>query len=157
LQQLWPDAFVEEGNLAKHVSLLRKALSADSNGTAYIETAPKKGYRFVVQVTALENGAASKSMPMPAPPPPAITPPVRPRSQTRALWIVAATVAIAGALALGGSVILRPTVSPNVLRTVQVTHSGRVEWVGGIFTDGARVYFAERRGGRYTLAWVSTA
>src|ERR1700757_1183741 len=47
LQQLWPDAVVEEGTLTSHISLLRKALVADGNGAKFIETLPKRGYRFV--------------------------------------------------------------------------------------------------------------
>src|SRR5713226_6986182 len=48
--RLWPDTFVEEANVAKHVSLLRKILSEATNGREYIETIPKRGYRFVVDV-----------------------------------------------------------------------------------------------------------
>lgn len=44
ISALWPDAFVEEGNLAKQISRLRKILKA--NGTELIETIPKHGYRF---------------------------------------------------------------------------------------------------------------
>jgi DNA-binding winged helix-turn-helix (wHTH) protein len=48
MRRLWPDTFVEEANVAKHVSLLRKILSEATNGREYIETIPKRGYRFVV-------------------------------------------------------------------------------------------------------------
>src|SRR6202008_5041615 len=48
--RLWPDTFVEEANLAKHVSLLRKVLSEATNGQEFIETVPKRGYRFVASV-----------------------------------------------------------------------------------------------------------
>ena len=44
LSAIWHDTFVEESNLAKQISLLRKLL--DSNGVSYIETLPKHGYRF---------------------------------------------------------------------------------------------------------------
>src|SRR5438876_457015 len=50
MRRLWPDTFVEEANVAKHVSLLRKILSEATNGREYIETIPKRGYRFVVEV-----------------------------------------------------------------------------------------------------------
>ena len=43
LRIVWPDAFVEENNLAQHISVLRRALG-DSDGAApYIETVPKRG------------------------------------------------------------------------------------------------------------------
>jgi adenylate cyclase len=50
LQQIWPDAMVEENNLNKNVSLLRKALGKGSLGQGYIETVPRVGYRFRAEV-----------------------------------------------------------------------------------------------------------
>ena len=44
IQLLWPDSFVEEGNLSNNVFVLRKALGNDYE---YIETVPRRGYRFV--------------------------------------------------------------------------------------------------------------
>src|SRR5262249_26423506 len=51
LRQVWPDTLVEENNLNKNVSVLRKALRAHSTGGAYIETIPRVGYRFVAPVS----------------------------------------------------------------------------------------------------------
>ena len=48
--RLWPDSFVEEANLAQQVSTLRKALGRREQGGHYIETVPKRGYRFVAAV-----------------------------------------------------------------------------------------------------------
>src|SRR5262245_53294652 len=50
LKTVWPDTFVEEANLASNISLLRKALGEGENGHRYIETVPKRGYRFVAEV-----------------------------------------------------------------------------------------------------------
>ncbi len=50
LEAVWPETFVEEVNLARNVSLLRKALSDHRDGHAFIETIPKRGYRFVAPV-----------------------------------------------------------------------------------------------------------
>jgi TolB-like protein/DNA-binding winged helix-turn-helix (wHTH) protein/Tfp pilus assembly protein PilF len=50
LKEVWPDSFVEEGNLNRNISILRKALGEDSSGKPYIETVPKRGYRFVAGV-----------------------------------------------------------------------------------------------------------
>lgn len=44
ISAIWPDSFVEEGNLAKQISRLRKVLN--QNGDQYIVTLPKRGYRF---------------------------------------------------------------------------------------------------------------
>ena len=50
MKKVWPDTFVEEVNLAKNVSSLRKILSEDQSEQHYIETIPKRGYRFVAGV-----------------------------------------------------------------------------------------------------------
>ena len=54
ISRLWPDTIVEEANLAQNTYLLRKALGEESQGEAYIETMPKRGYRFVASVCELE-------------------------------------------------------------------------------------------------------
>ena len=57
LSAVWPDCFVEEGNLAQNVSVLRKALGTAPGSGAYIETIPKKGYRFVAEVRVASEPA----------------------------------------------------------------------------------------------------
>src|SRR5689334_1554483 len=52
MQQVWPDSFVEENNLAQNISILRKALGKSREGEPYIQTVPKRGYRFVGDVRA---------------------------------------------------------------------------------------------------------
>ena len=47
IKRVWPDTFVEEGNLNKNISVLRKALGQWDGGLEYIETVPRRGYRFV--------------------------------------------------------------------------------------------------------------
>jgi DNA-binding winged helix-turn-helix (wHTH) protein len=50
MEKVWPDSFVEENNLAQNISMLRKALGEESGGQRFIETVPKRGYRFVAEV-----------------------------------------------------------------------------------------------------------
>src|SRR5262245_39979705 len=57
IRTLWPDSFVEEGGLTRCISVLRKALDDGNGGRAYIETVPKRGYRFVGAVTASDADA----------------------------------------------------------------------------------------------------
>jgi DNA-binding winged helix-turn-helix (wHTH) protein len=56
LREVWPDQFVEEGNLFLNVSTLRKALGDGQAAHRYIGTVPKKGYRFVVCVREVWAG-----------------------------------------------------------------------------------------------------
>jgi DNA-binding winged helix-turn-helix (wHTH) protein/TolB-like protein/Tfp pilus assembly protein PilF len=53
MKKVWPDSFVEEGNLTQNISLLRKALGEGQNGHQYIETVARRGYRFVAPVREL--------------------------------------------------------------------------------------------------------
>lgn len=53
LSKIWPDSFVSEENLSRHISTLRKTLGEDGNGFRYIETLPKFGYRFAEPVTQI--------------------------------------------------------------------------------------------------------
>ncbi len=50
MRRVWGDTFVEENNLSQNISLLRKALD-DGTGYKYIETIPRRGYRFAGTVT----------------------------------------------------------------------------------------------------------
>lgn len=53
MREVWPDSFVEEVNLTVNISLLRRALGEDRNGQRFIETVPKRGYRFLPPVHLL--------------------------------------------------------------------------------------------------------
>ncbi len=57
IQALWPDSYVEEGNLSVHIFQVRKALGAAADGRAYIQTVPKKGYRFNADVKVVDQPA----------------------------------------------------------------------------------------------------
>src|SRR5580658_807357 len=50
MQAVWPDSFVEEGNLSQNIFLLRKTLGDGQEGQRYILTVPGVGYRFVPEV-----------------------------------------------------------------------------------------------------------
>lgn len=63
LKEVWPGTFVEEGNLNRNISILRKALGEDSAGKPYIETVPKRGYRFVASVKRIRVMALGQSKP----------------------------------------------------------------------------------------------
>jgi DNA-binding winged helix-turn-helix (wHTH) protein/TolB-like protein/Tfp pilus assembly protein PilF len=54
MQAVWPDSFVEEGNLTRNISTLRTVL-AERPDDQYIETVPKRGYRFVARVREVDE------------------------------------------------------------------------------------------------------
>ena len=51
MEKVWPDVAVEENNLTQNVSLLRKTLGDSGDGRKFIETVPRRGYRFTAVVT----------------------------------------------------------------------------------------------------------
>ncbi|HMD99683.1 MAG TPA: winged helix-turn-helix domain-containing protein [Terriglobia bacterium] len=169
MRQVWPDTFVEEGNLTKNIFVLRQALGNRDSGREYIETVPKRGYRFVAPVAAVVSngeGPATKT----EPPLPAVATSARDRNALpvmpptagskvgsgtehrpwrRAVLLVAVALAVAGVWLW-----LSPSPPPTVLRIKQITHFGRVDPPSRLVTDGTRLYFVERKGGRNTLAQV---
>lgn len=50
MRRIWPDTAVEEVGLARNISQLRKILGSEGESTEFIETLPKRGYRFVADV-----------------------------------------------------------------------------------------------------------
>jgi DNA-binding winged helix-turn-helix (wHTH) protein/Tol biopolymer transport system component len=109
IRSLWPDSFVEEGNLSNNIFVLRKALGNDHE---YIETVPRRGYRFVGAVRQLpgaeklpsepgEFGSAKPADRRPLGPVPvgALTTVLRPRRQ---LAMIAGTTLVI--LAIGAAV-----------------------------------------------------
>ena len=57
IEIVWPGEFVEEGNVARHVSTLRKALGDLPSEHRYISTVQGRGYKFVATVTEIEDPA----------------------------------------------------------------------------------------------------
>src|ERR671914_654668 len=60
MEEVWSDSIVEDNNLTVGISALRKALGEGQNQQQYIETIPKRGYRFVAAVRELKNEARTK-------------------------------------------------------------------------------------------------
>jgi DNA-binding winged helix-turn-helix (wHTH) protein len=54
IESVWMGSFVEEANVCVTISMVRKALGAEYKGDEYIETIPKRGYRFIASVKVVE-------------------------------------------------------------------------------------------------------
>lgn len=89
LKALWPDTFVEEANLTVNIAALRRALGTQLDGQSWIETVPKRGYRFV--------GAVSQPG---EPPAPLVEPalPVEHRARSRYFLVGLVVVAVVAAV-----------------------------------------------------------
>jgi len=63
IREVWPDTTVEDVGLARNISQLRKALGDEEDAGKYIETLPKRGYRFIAQVVTDYPAPAKASPP----------------------------------------------------------------------------------------------
>ena len=59
MSRVWSDSFVEEGNLNRTVSRLRKILGEVPNENRFIETVPRVGYRFIADVEVVGDDGVS--------------------------------------------------------------------------------------------------
>lgn len=62
MKRVWPSTYVEEGNLTQNISLLRKALGETPGGVQFIETVPRRGYRFVAEIKETSNGTSAPAV-----------------------------------------------------------------------------------------------
>lgn len=63
MNAVWPETTVEENNLDRNISTLRKALGEQANGESFIETVPRVGYRFVAQLSGATARVVAESHP----------------------------------------------------------------------------------------------
>lgn len=63
IRRVWPNSVVEEANLTVNISALRRILGETTDGQPYIETVPKKGYRFVAPVAEVQENTANPVSP----------------------------------------------------------------------------------------------
>jgi len=162
-RNIWPDGtYVEfDGSLNTALMKLRAALNDSADNPRFIETVPRKGYRFIapVELSKVESPAITTAIRIEADEPGlkdlevrlpegvAVRPceePLKAAGQKRlgphwweALLILVGVTAL---LTYG----LWPRPEPRVLRVRQLTHSGQVDPWGKLVTDGSRIYFVVR-------------
>jgi DNA-binding winged helix-turn-helix (wHTH) protein/Tol biopolymer transport system component len=165
-KKLWPaDTFVDfDHGLNNAMNRLREALGDSADTPRFIETLPKKGYRFIAPVngTASAAAVASSSAALHTDGQASATTPATPvetagqenlapvRSRRWAV-ILAAGVLIIVAVFLW----LRPVVLPTVLGSTQITRDGLLKT--DLQTDGSRLYVTEVEAGHTILSQVASA
>jgi TolB-like protein/DNA-binding winged helix-turn-helix (wHTH) protein/Tfp pilus assembly protein PilF len=147
LRKVWPDTFVEESNLAQHISVLRKALQDREDGSRYIETVPTHGYRFIAEVREISCIApGSNILPGPTPSQPSLAVPgsgvpesIRPRHRfQRPTFAIAALALLLAVLISTPPVWMRlRSARPEPIRSLAVLP------VQNLSADPAQEYFAD--------------
>ncbi|HXT26128.1 MAG TPA: winged helix-turn-helix domain-containing protein [Candidatus Eisenbacteria bacterium] len=170
--RLWPEGtYVEfDGSLNTALMKLRAVLNDDPENPRFVETVPKKGYRFIAPVhfhepallsealdTENEQGLAAEpaELPLAGSDLRTATPPADlPKSQRFRLFRL---VLLLAATMVAAALVWRywPTQEPQVVRVTQLTHTGRVAPGSQIVSDGARLYFVSRESGQWTLMTTS--
>ena len=142
---LWPaDTFVDfDTSLNTAIKRLREVLGDSADTPVFIETVPRRGYRFLAPVQVIHNGLS----PVPS------APGVSQSRVGRLRWgLVLSGLLLAAAI--GGLIVaLRsPTATPRVLDSTQLTFDGIGK--GNIRFRGGKIYFNEQMSDRVTLAEI---
>jgi DNA-binding winged helix-turn-helix (wHTH) protein/Flp pilus assembly protein TadD len=153
LQTLWPDSFVEESSLTQNISLLRKALAEDGS-PQYIETIPKRGYRFVAAVREVSWTAAdllrqeTNNVPSSEPDLPAalitLPVPIRRASRNAYLALVAVGIVMASVVTLYFVRRTRPTDQAIASKQIAVLRTTKNPEAYKAYVSG--LYFWNKRG-----------
>jgi len=91
MERIWQGRFVEESNLTFNIKMLRRALQDDAQRPRFIETVPRRGYRFIAEVKQRSPAAGESSAAAPA----------RRAGVIKLYWVVPALILAAVALAWG--------------------------------------------------------
>src|SRR5688500_18020099 len=155
LKSVWPDSFVEEGNITFNIRQLRKALDDDAQAPTFIETIPRRGYRFLapVEATAIVYPDDVDDTPTPADT-------VSTQTATSRRYILPAATAfvvLAGAVLIGGW-FLRAGSSGSIPLLSTPFSLQKLSTDGGVFhiantPDGKNVVYTHRVSGKQSL-WL---
>ena len=156
LQSVWPDSFVEEGNITFNIRQLRKAMNDDAQSPCYIETIPRRGYRFLMPVESFttitpdkdEETIAQESEK-------AAAVPVS-KSRPYVLIGLTAAVLVIGALLIAGWLFRRPPSSAPILSRPFALE--KLSTDGGVYhvalsPDGKKIVYTHRVVGKQGL-WL---
>jgi len=72
IEAAWPGLAVEDGNLTVQVAALRRAFAEEAGGERWIETLPRRGYRYIGPVVVMEDAGQTRAAMTPAQPAPTL-------------------------------------------------------------------------------------
>lgn len=149
MRAVWADSFVEEANITFTVGLLRKAFEDDAQNPRFIETVPRRGYRFIHQVEKIAAEAENK--------PPPVGQTIEKHKPTTA-FIFAALLFIT-IIALGGWLIRKNQTASKIailntpFASEKLSTNGKV-FQAAISPDGKNVIYASGMRGDRQSVWI---
>ncbi len=162
-QVLWPDGtFVDfDSSLNAAMKKLRAALDDDPDSPRFIETVPKRGYRFIAPVESLGKDTLDSSLSGIGTPAAAnhvadkpIAPPT-PSLRRKRLWLYPVVPVVLFVVVWQFIYWTFPLPPPQIVSRTRVTTIGRVETFATLVGDGSRVLFSVREGPQTILMQTS--
>ena len=155
-QRLWPaDSFVDfDHGLNAAVKRLRDALGDDADNPKFIETVPRRGYKFICSIDGLPQGAALAGN-------------VETKHRLRRIaWIASFLLVLVAITGISWRAFSKHL--PTITASARLSFAGRAlapalsygEWFPALVTDGSRIYYSALKDGKDAhskLAYVSTA
>jgi Tol biopolymer transport system component/DNA-binding winged helix-turn-helix (wHTH) protein len=164
---LWSEStFVDfEHGINFSINQIRGALADNAEKPRYIETLPRRGYRFIAEVHAASNGQKAAEIVAGTPEPnparaefgPSPLPGLESKRKGKLAWIA---VTVGGIFCVTAAMMLYQYLYGRPIRAIhieQLTRSGRVDGFQPFRTDGSRIFFLEREGDHWNNKQVSAA
>jgi len=145
MKAVWPDSFVEEGNLTQNVFLIRRALG---DSQRYVVTVAGKGYRFTADVADADETDLTSSTKIPQGRSPSASVASEPSGSRRWLRAVVLAIVVFEAAILGGGYLLRQSSKPRALVEAQITSNASEASLNAaaISPDGKYLAYADDHG-----------
>jgi len=163
--RIWPgDTFVDfDQGLNKAILKIRDALGDDADNPRFVETLPRRGYRFIAPVEPAKP-PSSPTIPAPSPERPGRarqfvveTNSAAFRPTVKWWWVLTVGVVVLALSAILSSLFLLLLSPPRIVNYTRLTHGAHVRW-GPMGTDGTRIYFnGMDQTGEYIIGSVSSA
>lgn len=163
--RIWPgDTFVDfDQGLNKAILKIRDALGDDADNPRFVETLPRRGYRFIAPVEPAKP-PSSPTIPAPSPERPGRarqfvveTNSAAFRPTVKWWWVLTVGVVVLALSAILSSWFRRLLSPPRIVNYTRLTHGAHVRW-GPMGTDGTRIYFnGMDQTGEYIIGSVSSA
>lgn len=140
---LWPAyTFVDfDTSLNTAIKRLRESLGDSADIPVFIETVPRRGYRFLAPVQTLKNGESGSPAPGPAS--------AEPRSPRSRLWLPMSGLLLVAVVSASIALLRSPGPVPRVTDSTQITFDGIPK--GNLHAHGPYLFFNQRFSGRVTL------
>src|SRR5437867_3221431 len=142
LSEVWPDAVVDEANINRTVSMLRRALA--EAGIDCVETIPKRGYRFTGEVREIDPGTVTVDRVTRA----EVT--IKEESESRWLWILG-VVALVVTLAVGAIYQFSRRTATAPTYPLRLTNNRASDDLPSWSPDGSRIAFTSNREGKSAI------